>query len=177
MVRIFLPDAAATRELGAFLGRAVQDRAVLALVGPLGSGKTTLVQGLAAGLGVTETVSSPTFTMLNEYHSGRLPLYHLDLYRLEEDARSGSDPGGSARALFRAELEEILDQSQAVVVVEWAELGKDLLPPDHVDVQLAYADLAEPGSGRYAVFTGSGRASSSFVGRVAGFPAPAQGER
>lgn len=176
MVRIFLPDAAATRELGAFLGRTVQNRTVLALVGPLGSGKTSLVQGLGAGLGVMETVSSPTFTMLNEYHSGRLPLYHLDLYRLKEEAWHGSDQGGSAMDLFRAELEEILAQPEVVVVVEWAELGKNLLPPDHVDVLLAYADLAEPGSGRYAIFTGTGRASSSFVGRVAGFPAPALGE-
>jgi tRNA threonylcarbamoyladenosine biosynthesis protein TsaE len=176
MVRIFLPDAAATRELGAFLGRTVQDRAVLALEGPLGSGKTTLVQGLGAGLGVTETVSSPTFTMLNEYHSGRLPLYHLDLYRLKDGARNGSDLGGSAMDLFRAELEDILAQPGVVVVVEWAELGRDLLPPDHVDVLLTYADLAEPGSGRFAVFTGTGRVSSSFVGRVAGFPVPALGE-
>lgn len=82
----------------------------------MGAGKTTLVQGLAQSLGVTETVSSPTFTMLNEYHSGRMPLYHLDLYRLSEDSQSISD-------LLATELDQFIDQKM-IAVIEWADLFK-----------------------------------------------------
>ncbi len=82
----------------------------------MGAGKTTLVQGLAQALGVTETVSSPTFTMMNEYHSGRMPLYHLDLYRLSEDAQSVSE-------LLATELDQFIDQKM-IAVIEWADLFK-----------------------------------------------------
>lgn len=82
----------------------------------MGAGKTTLVQGLAQALGVTETVSSPTFTMMNEYHSGRMPLYHLDLYRLSEDSQSVSD-------LLATELDQFIDQ-RMIAVIEWADLFK-----------------------------------------------------
>jgi hypothetical protein len=81
----------------------------------MGVGKTTLVQDVAAALGVKELVNSPTFTMLNEYHSGRLPLYHLDLYRLSEQ------DGAGAAGLLLAELDEFIHSSM-VAMVEWAEL-------------------------------------------------------
>ena len=71
-----------TRQLGQALGRVVQGGDVLLLDGPFGAGKTVLVQGVAAGLGVQGYVSSPSFIMINEHH-GRLPLYHVDLYRME----------------------------------------------------------------------------------------------
>jgi tRNA threonylcarbamoyladenosine biosynthesis protein TsaE len=79
---ISLPDLTATRHLGQALGRSLPTGSILLLEGTLGSGKTSLVQGLAQGLGITEPVVSPTFTLVNEYHDGRLPLYHFDLYRL-----------------------------------------------------------------------------------------------
>ncbi|CAN5290104.1 hypothetical protein BH10CYA1_BH10CYA1_28230 [soil metagenome] len=82
----------------------------------MGAGKTTLVQGLAQALGVTETVSSPTFTMMNEYHSGRMPLYHLDLYRLSEDSQSVSE-------LLATELDQFIGQKM-IAVIEWADLFK-----------------------------------------------------
>lgn len=81
-ITLQLPDAAATHALGVQLGRVLPAGTVLLLNGELGSGKTSLVQGLGVGLGVVETVDSPTFTLVNEYLSGRLPLYHMDLYRL-----------------------------------------------------------------------------------------------
>ncbi|WP_448380169.1 tRNA (adenosine(37)-N6)-threonylcarbamoyltransferase complex ATPase subunit type 1 TsaE [Gloeomargarita sp.] len=77
-----LPDAAATVALGQALAAILPPGATLLLQGDLGSGKTTLVQGIALGLGIMEPVTSPTFTLVQEYPEGRIPLYHLDLYRL-----------------------------------------------------------------------------------------------
>jgi tRNA threonylcarbamoyladenosine biosynthesis protein TsaE len=83
---------------------------VLALSGDLGSGKTQIVKGLAAGLGVRERVHSPTFALLHEYHGAQWVLHHLDLYRLE-----------TREAIVRAGLEEYLHAPPGVCVVEWAE--------------------------------------------------------
>lgn len=82
-MEIYLPDAAATRSLGVTLGQSLPAGSVILLEGDLGSGKTTLVQGIGEGLGITEPIVSPTFTLINEYTEGRIPLYHLDLYRLQ----------------------------------------------------------------------------------------------
>lgn len=81
-VVVELPDATATVRLGIALADVLPAGAVLLLQGELGSGKTTLVQGLAQGLGIGEPVTSPTFALVHEYPEGRIPLYHLDLYRL-----------------------------------------------------------------------------------------------
>lgn len=81
-MRFFLPDAAATTQLGQILGQTLLASSTLLLEGDLGSGKTTLTQGIAQGLGIPEIVASPTFTLVCEYSEGRLPLYHFDLYRL-----------------------------------------------------------------------------------------------
>ncbi len=113
---ILLPDHQATQYLGRALAEAVTTHAIIALNGPMGAGKTTLVQGLAQALGVTETVSSPTFTMMNEYHSGRMPLYHLDLYRMSEDSQSVAE-------LLATELDQFIDQKM-IAVIEWADLFK-----------------------------------------------------
>jgi tRNA threonylcarbamoyladenosine biosynthesis protein TsaE len=85
------------------------------LNGPLGVGKTRFTQALAEAIGVDEVVNSPTFTMLNEYHSGRLPLYHFDLYRLSEGG------GHTAAEMLDAELSEILSGNY-LILIEWAEL-------------------------------------------------------
>lgn len=106
--------------LGELFGSNIKDSCVIALEGPLGAGKTTFVKGLAQGLGVKEVVQSPTFTMLNEYHSGRLPLYHLDLYRLSESSESQARALGDQLVL---ELEEFVYQ-RMVCVIEWSELFK-----------------------------------------------------
>lgn len=78
-----LPDPQATWNLGRQWGGCLPAGTAILLEGDLGAGKTTLVQGLGAGLGIREAIESPTFTLINEYGGGRLPLYHLDLYRLE----------------------------------------------------------------------------------------------
>jgi tRNA threonylcarbamoyladenosine biosynthesis protein TsaE len=108
---------AETEALGERWGRAAQSGLVLALSGDLGAGKTQLVKGLARGLGVTERIHSPTFTLVNEYGGGRLRLFHLDLYRLETPDQIRS-----------AGVEEFL-QPDGVAVIEWAERLGDDLPP------------------------------------------------
>ena len=114
-LNFFLRDIDATERFARAFAAAVENSAVVALNGPLGVGKTKFVQAFADELGVEELVNSPTFTMLNEYHSGRLPLFHFDLYRLSEGA------GATAAAMLDLELEEIL-HGQHVILIEWAEL-------------------------------------------------------
>ena len=104
---------AETESLGESWGRDAQSGLVIALSGDLGAGKTQLVRGLARGLGVTTRVHSPTFTLVNEYNSGRLKLFHLDLYRLE-----------TPEQLYSAGIEEFL-KPDGVAVIEWAERLED----------------------------------------------------
>ncbi|MDC0832052.1 tRNA (adenosine(37)-N6)-threonylcarbamoyltransferase complex ATPase subunit type 1 TsaE [Geitlerinema sp. CS-897] len=80
-----LPDADATRRFGVKLGKHIPPLTTLLLEGELGSGKTTLIQGIGEGLGISEAIVSPTFTLINEYLDGRMPLYHFDLYRLQPE--------------------------------------------------------------------------------------------
>ncbi len=83
MLTIFLPDSEATHNLGYLLAQHLSPGSVILLSGNLGAGKTTLVQGIGGGLGISDSIVSPTFKLIDEYLDGRLPLYHLDLYRLE----------------------------------------------------------------------------------------------
>lgn len=92
---------------------------VLTLSGDLGAGKTIFTKGLAKGLGIREMVNSPTFTIVKEYHSGRLPLYHMDVYRISDDEDIG--------------LEDYFEQD-GVTVVEWAENIPSWLPDDVLSV-------------------------------------------
>ncbi len=114
--------------LGRRLGQAACRGDVLVLDGPLGAGKTTLTQGLGAGLGVADQIVSPTFVVLREY-AGRLPLYHFDLYRFE----------GSARA---ADLEfgDYVDGGDGVSVIEWPSHAPELLPASYLRLSLRYGD-------------------------------------
>jgi len=113
-------DPGETFDLGKHLGDQLRGGEILLLDGPLGAGKTIFVKGLAAGLDVdADEVTSPSFTLVNPY-DGRLPLFHIDLYRL--------DTGASAA--HAVDLDELVANEQAVVVIEWAErLGKYPLPP------------------------------------------------
>ncbi len=102
------------REIAAGLGGGE----VLALVGGLGAGKTRFTKGLVAGLGHEGEVTSPTFALMHEYRSGRLPVFHLDFYRL-----------GSAEELIGIGWDEMLDEG-GVVVAEWADRFPGMLPPE-----------------------------------------------
>ena len=96
------------------LGRAFGERArpgmVVGLKGDLGAGKTQFVRGIAAGLGATDRVHSPTFALINEYLTGRLPIYHIDLYRLE-----------TPEAILSAGLDDFFQQTEGVTLIEWFE--------------------------------------------------------
>jgi tRNA threonylcarbamoyladenosine biosynthesis protein TsaE len=115
-----------TRELGRRLGAAAEPGTVIALVGDLGVGKTLLAQGVGAGLGVEGPVTSPTFVLMRVHEGGRLLLVHADIYRLgdEDEAEAIGLPEALA--------------SDAVVLVEWADLLPDLLPEDHLRVELRW---------------------------------------
>ncbi len=117
-----------TKELAAKIAARLKPGDVLALRGPLGSGKTCFVQGCAEGLGVREKyVTSPTFVLVREYR-GRLPLYHIDLYRLQ--------PGPEIGLLG---LEEYLE-GEGVSAVEWAEKLDDMLPARTINIALDCLD-------------------------------------
>ena len=103
-----------TREFGAQLGKSAQPGMVIGLIGDLGAGKTQFVRGFARGLGITERVHSPTFTLVNEYRSGRIPCYHLDLYRLE-----------TAEEILGAGLEPYFQPTDAVTLIEWFDKARD----------------------------------------------------
>lgn len=116
-----------TFELGERIGEALTEQIIFLLHGDLGAGKTVFSKGVAAGLGIDPVdVTSPTFTLINEYE-GRLRLYHIDLYRLEEGATTGLG------------LEEIFEKPRAVALIEWAErLG--YVPDNAVQVNIEYMD-------------------------------------
>ncbi|MBW4578828.1 MAG: tRNA (adenosine(37)-N6)-threonylcarbamoyltransferase complex ATPase subunit type 1 TsaE [Tildeniella nuda ZEHNDER 1965/U140] len=125
---IFLPDAEATRSLGFSLGQTLSAGSTLLLEGELGSGKTTLVQGIGEGLGIRETIDSPTFTLINEYLDGRVPLYHFDLYRLDTIA---------AAALYPEMYWEGTEVKPGIVAIEWSERLR-YKPSTYLEVQLTY---------------------------------------
>jgi tRNA threonylcarbamoyladenosine biosynthesis protein TsaE len=116
-------SAEATRELAARLAAVARIGDVIAVFGELGAGKTQFAKGFAAGLEVTATVNSPSFVLMTEY-LGRLPLFHLDLYRLAD----------AADALAGGLLDE--RQAEAVTLIEWAERLGPALPPDRLEVRI-----------------------------------------
>jgi tRNA threonylcarbamoyladenosine biosynthesis protein TsaE len=117
-----------TRELGLMIADAAEPGDIIALVGDLGTGKTALTKYIAEGLGISEEINSPTFNIVKEYRSGRLPLFHFDVYRLAD-----SDE------FYDAGAEEYLS-CRGVCVIEWADIVADALPGDALAVNIEYGD-------------------------------------
>lgn len=113
---------AATRAIGERLARLLQAGDVLLLLGDLGAGKSELTRGIAKGLGIAATVASPSFTILNVYDEGRLPLYHFDWYRLND-----------AEELYEMGMEEYLG-GDGVAVVEWPSQCPEAIPANRLEV-------------------------------------------
>jgi tRNA threonylcarbamoyladenosine biosynthesis protein TsaE len=118
-----------TQLLGEKLGQLAQKADVVLLTGELGAGKTCLVQGIARGLGVKEYAFSPSFVILREYH-GRLPLYHIDFYRLDD-----------IEEIAGLGLEEYF-YGDGVCVVEWADKGLEVLPRDNLLIDMRYVSTS-----------------------------------
>jgi len=141
-MKISLPDAEATRSLGVALGRSLPPGSVILLEGDLGAGKTTLVQGIGEGLGIQDSIDSPTFTLINEYLDGRIPLYHLDLYRLEPV---------EVEALNLETYWEGIEMPLGIVAIEWAE-RLQYKPDNYLSVCLTYQEA----QGRQVEVVGTG---------------------
>ncbi len=119
---------AETEALGARLADALDAGRVVAFTGDLGTGKTAFVSGMARALGVEDRVTSPTFTIVNEYEGGRLPLFHFDMYRL-----------GDADELFHIGWEDYLARG-GICAVEWSENVAEAIEPDAVRVSIVRGD-------------------------------------
>lgn len=105
------------------------DGCFISLYGEIGAGKTAFVKQVAKAIGITEKVTSPSFVILNEYHSAKIPVYHFDLYRLEHEG---------VKTIFD-ELQEYSEGKQ-ITFVEWAEFSQNQIPFDHIKINVTYED-------------------------------------
>ena len=132
MEKLYAHDERETKDIAAKLAKWLEPGDLILLEGDLGAGKTTFTKGLATGLGIKRVIKSPTYTIIREYLDGRLPLYHMDVYRLEETG--GMDLG----------LEEYFE-GEGVSIVEWAKFIPEDLPTEYLQIKLQPAgeDLME----------------------------------
>ena len=128
-----------TRGVGAAIAPLLRISDVLVLTGELGAGKTTLVRGIASGLGATEHVASPTFTLVREYVSGRVPVAHVDVFRLDR-----------VQDVVDLALDE-LEGGACVLIVEWGDAIEELLPDDRLRVELTTDPPGETDARRIAI--------------------------
>lgn len=152
MLELSLESVEQTRALGALVGESARPGGVVALNGELGVGKTVFAQGVGLALGVEGAITSPTFVLVNTYESGRLPLVHADMYRLEAESE--------ATAIG---LDEQLE-SDVVGLVEWAERFPEVLPADHLEVWLGL--VAQAPDLRVVRLAAKGRQSADWLLRL-----------
>lgn len=146
------PTEHETDRLGAALAAALVPGTVVALIGPLGAGKTRLVQAVAAAVGVPrEAVTSPTFVLVNEYLGGQLPIYHFDTYRLKEDDE-----------FLNLGPDEYFD-SQGITFVEWADRVANLLPSDRIEIEIETTNQTE----RQFTIRGTSPRTEEIANRIA----------
>jgi tRNA threonylcarbamoyladenosine biosynthesis protein TsaE len=145
-VELLLRTATAddTRGVGAAIAPLLRISDVLVLTGELGAGKTTLVRGIASGLGATEHVASPTFTLVREYVTGRVPVAHIDVFRLDR-----------VQDVVDLALDE-LEGGACVLIVEWGDAIEELLPDDRLRVELTTEDPAGETDARRITITSAG---------------------
>lgn len=139
------------------LGQVIADTAkgndLLLLNGDLGAGKTTLTQGLGRALGIRRPVKSPTFTIVREYREGKLPLFHMDFYRLENDDLSSID------------LSEYLTAG-GIVVIEWPELIINDLPDEYLELKITRIDNEWDSTTRRVEFTAKGERNEAWLSEI-----------
>ena len=126
---MFVENLKETINLGSKFAQNLNPKSIVLLKGPIGAGKTSFVQGIAKGLSIPEDITSPTFSLSHHYNSGKIPLIHLDLYRLENTL--------VARDFYIAEEEEA-NQNKAILIVEWPELIQSIID-DFWKIEISYA--------------------------------------
>ena len=126
---MFVENLKQTLYLGKKISHQLNPQSIVLLQGPIGAGKTSFVQGIAQGLSISEDITSPTFALSHHYNSGKIPLVHLDLYRLENFS--------SAQEVFFSEEEEAI-QRQAILVIEWPELIESVID-NCWNIEISYA--------------------------------------
>ncbi|MBC6680553.1 tRNA (adenosine(37)-N6)-threonylcarbamoyltransferase complex ATPase subunit type 1 TsaE [Zhenpiania hominis] len=131
MRKLILKNEDETRAFGLELGASLGKGDIVALIGDLGTGKTALTKYIAEGLGIQEVITSPTFTIVQEYRQGRLPLYHFDVYRI-----------GDPEEMYELGYEEYF-YGDGVCVIEWADLIEELLPEYTKVIRIEYGKNQE----------------------------------
>ncbi len=122
-----------TKELAQKFAKLIENNGCfINLYGEIGAGKTAFVKEVAKAIGIQEKVTSPTFVILNEYHGGKLPMYHFDLYRLEKEG-------------VKTILDELREYSEGkqITFVEWAEFSQNEIPFNHIKINVTYEDNDE----------------------------------
>ncbi len=127
---------------------------LLCMYGDIGAGKTTLTKSIGKYLGIKEQITSPSFVILNEYHSGKYSLYHFDLYRLENEGL----------ATILDELQEYSQDEKALTIVEWAEFSQNELLDDRLSLQISYLDETQ----RCFVFEAFGSKNVELLEKIEG---------
>ena len=128
MRNVIIRDETETKKFATDVAQTLKKGDVIALVGDLGTGKTTLSKYIAEALGITETITSPTFTIVQEYDSGRLPLYHFDVYRVDD-----------IEEMYRIGYEEYF-YGEGVCIVEWADIVEEIIPEDATVIFIEYGE-------------------------------------
>lgn len=126
MDKLIIKNEKETKEFGVKLADKLVPGSVVALVGDLGTGKTALTKYIAEGLGIKDVITSPTFTIVQEYHDGRLPLYHFDVYRIND-----------VEEMYEIGYEEYFF-SNGVSIVEWADLITEIIPEEAIIINITY---------------------------------------
>lgn len=126
MKSIFLKNEEDTQILGKKLGKKLSKGMIVCLNGDLGAGKTTITKSIAKSMRIDEDITSPTFTIVNEYTDNEVPLYHFDVYRI-----------GSSEEMYDIGFEEYIN-SEGICIIEWSNLIEDILPSERLDIVLSY---------------------------------------
>ena len=127
MKKIFLENEESTKKIGEIIGEKLFNGAILCLNGDLGAGKTTLTKSIAKALKIDEDITSPTFTIVNEYTEASIPLYHFDVYRI-----------GEAYEMYDIGFDEYIN-SDGICIIEWSSIIRDILPKERLEINLNYS--------------------------------------
>ncbi|GFZ27156.1 tRNA threonylcarbamoyladenosine biosynthesis protein TsaE [Lactobacillus corticis] len=152
-MKLAINSAQAMQQLGAALAETAQGHDVLLLKGDLGAGKTTMTQGLGRQLGIRRPIKSPTFTLVREYREGRLPLFHMDFYRLE------------SADLASIDLNEYLNEA-GIVVIEWPDKIAEFLPREYLGLTLTRVDDSWESTKRVVEFEPHGERAEAWAEAV-----------